>query len=226
MANRPALGVSQIPLLLQKLGLATGGQSGASDVERMLSQLSGPRLTNSLTPVANAESIGAGNANLNNLMQSSYPNIFGYVGQDAANSLAWAQQAQARREAAEAQAKQAALQAKLLQAQKKAALSGLGGGTGGTGTINTNTGGSYNLPWNSGNKTKPSPIAGDKLKLDPVPDTDLAPLVAPPVPRKGASAIEWAAYRAALAVVQNAAKAMSNRSKSKSNKKPKSNAKK
>lgn len=225
MANKPQIGLSQSPLaLLQKLGIATGGQQsgGASDVERMLSQLSGPRYTNSLAPVANPELIGSGNANLSNTMNNAYQNIFGYVGQDAANSLAWAQQAQARREAAEAQAKQAALQAKLLAAQKKAALAGLGGGgtsnTGGAGPINTNTGGGYSLPWDNkpANNNLKLPMAGDNKKPTSPYDNGGMVIVAPPKPKTN-SPIAWAAYQAALAASQAAAKIASN---AKNKKKP------
>jgi hypothetical protein len=130
-----------IPLLLQQLGFATGGQigsqrGGASNIEQLIMQLTGgPRSTNALSPVANEGAIGQNNQGINSLLQSSFPNVFNLVGADASNSLLWAQQAAAKRAAAEAEAKQAALQKRLLEAQRKAAVSGIGTGTSGTGAV-------------------------------------------------------------------------------------------
>lgn len=214
MRNKPELSVNadQYPLLLQKLGLATGGQNtGGSDIEQLITSLSGPRLINSLTPLAHPESIGSSNGGLNSLLQN-YQTTFGLVNQDAANSLAWAQQAQAKREAAEAAKRQAALQAKLLEAQKKAALAGLGGVGGGNG-VSGGTG-NYNLnPLPLLNPNKPTSNSKVKLpKAKSKPPKAMPPIVAPPKPKTN-NPIEWAVYNALLAVANSVAKAGSNKKK-------------
>lgn len=189
----PQLGVNNNPLmqLLAKLGSATG-QDQTNPIDSLIRSMSGPKPTNSLTPVASPETIGAANGNLNNNLQQHYQNMFGMISADAANSLNWAQQAAAKRQAEEAQARQLALQKLLLQQQKNAASSyastdSKGGNTSYSPTPNLNT-----VPTL---KTEPPlklPEAKPRVAPPRTPDT---PTTRQGHPTKGGSPLEKIANR-------------------------------